>query len=112
MLFWPLLCWSIYLLPGTKNYLYDSSLPRESDTHGGEDVGIYARGPMCHLLSGVHEQNHIAQAMMYTTCLGPGATFCTDPPLGAAAAPSLLTSTSITTVLISMALALPLTLHN
>jgi len=38
--------------------------------HSGEDVPIYARGPMAHMLSGVHEESYIGQVMKYATCMG------------------------------------------
>lgn len=37
----------------------EALVPLESETHGGEDVGIYAQGPGAHLVTGVHEQNVI-----------------------------------------------------
>ena len=39
------------------------------ETHGGEDVPIYAIGPHAHLLTGVHEQSYIAHLMAYSACL-------------------------------------------
>ncbi|XP_076446354.1 alkaline phosphatase-like [Babylonia areolata] len=51
----------------------------EWETHSGEDVGIYATGPMAHLFHGVHEQNYIAHAMAYAACVGPNKAHC-DPP--------------------------------
>jgi hypothetical protein len=42
------------------------------ETHSGEDVGIFARGPMAHLFHGVHEQNYIARVMKYASCVGQG----------------------------------------
>ncbi|XP_071805900.1 alkaline phosphatase, tissue-nonspecific isozyme-like [Asterias amurensis] len=39
------------------------------ETHGGEDVGIYANGPMSHLVHGVHEQSYIAHVVRYAACL-------------------------------------------
>ncbi|KAK7500626.1 hypothetical protein BaRGS_00008201, partial [Batillaria attramentaria] len=49
------------------------------ETHGGEDVAIYARGPMAHLFHGVHEQNYIAHAMGYASCVGPNLLHCQQP---------------------------------
>jgi alkaline phosphatase len=45
------------------DYLQESSMPTESETHGGEDVAIYARGPQAHLIRGVMEQNVIYHVM-------------------------------------------------
>ncbi|KAK7500574.1 hypothetical protein BaRGS_00008149, partial [Batillaria attramentaria] len=57
----------------------------ETETHGGEDVAIYATGPMAHLFHGVQEQSYIAHAMGYAACIGPNQDHChednvTDPP--------------------------------
>ncbi|CAF1033404.1 unnamed protein product, partial [Brachionus calyciflorus] len=38
---------------------------------GGEDVSIYAKGPMSHLFEGTVEQSYIAHAMAYSACIGP-----------------------------------------
>ena len=40
------------------------------ETHSGEDVPIYSRGPMAHLLTGVKEQNVIAYVMAHAACVG------------------------------------------
>ena len=53
------------------NYNQQSTVPLGSETHAGEDVAIYARGPMSHLFHGVHEQSYIAHVMMYASCVGP-----------------------------------------
>jgi len=47
------------------NYDQQSAVPLSSETHGGEDVAIMARGPMSHLIHGVHEQSYIAYVMRY-----------------------------------------------
>jgi len=39
-------------------------------SHSGEDVPIYARGPMSHMFTGVNEQAYIGQAMKFATCVG------------------------------------------
>ncbi|KAK7477336.1 hypothetical protein BaRGS_00031401, partial [Batillaria attramentaria] len=51
----------------------------EWETHGGEDVAIYAHGPMAHLFYGVHEQSYIAHAMAYAACVGPNVKHCEQP---------------------------------
>ena len=56
--------------PAHKDFTQQSGIPLDSETHGGEDVGIYARGPMSHLIQGVHEQNYIAHVMAYASCMG------------------------------------------
>jgi alkaline phosphatase len=48
-----------------KNYLQEASCPLGSETHGGEDVPIFARGPQAHLFRGVREQNYIFQVMKH-----------------------------------------------
>ncbi|KAK5641178.1 hypothetical protein RI129_009725 [Pyrocoelia pectoralis] len=53
------------------NFKYPSYVPLPSETHGGEDVGIFARGPWAHLLVGVTEQNVIAHVLKYASCVGP-----------------------------------------
>lgn len=51
-------------------FRYPATVPLSGETHSGEDVGVYAIGPWAHLFSGVYEQNFIAHAMMYASCLG------------------------------------------
>ncbi|AOS96239.1 Alkaline phosphatase precursor [Microbulbifer aggregans] len=41
----------------------EALVPLESETHAGEDVGIWARGPGAHLLSGTNEQSYIFHVM-------------------------------------------------
>ena len=48
-----------------------SSVPTTSETHGGDDVAIFAIGPYSHLFHSVHEQSYIAYVMAYSSCLGP-----------------------------------------
>jgi len=44
-------------------YLQESTLPLGSETHGGEDVPIYAGGPGAALFHGVREQSFIYHAL-------------------------------------------------
>ncbi|MCP9495591.1 MAG: alkaline phosphatase [Pyrinomonadaceae bacterium MAG19_C2-C3] len=45
------------------DYLQEARTPLGSETHGGEDVAIYAGGAMAHLIHGVREQNYIFHVM-------------------------------------------------
>ena len=54
----------------SDDYVTESLIPLPYEQHGGEDVGIYARGPMSHLFHGVLEQNVIAHIMAYASCVG------------------------------------------
>lgn len=38
--------------------------PMEDETHGGQDVTVYASGPKAHLIGGVFEQNYIYHVMV------------------------------------------------
>lgn len=53
-------------------FMQPTTVPLYEETHGGDDVGVFAIGPQSHLFTGVYEQHYIAHAMMYATCLGPG----------------------------------------
>ncbi|KAL4237017.1 hypothetical protein ACF0H5_005401 [Mactra antiquata] len=53
-----------------KHYQQQTAVYKTSETHGGDDVAIHARGPMAHVLSGTHEQNEIAHLMAYASCVG------------------------------------------
>lgn len=46
------------------NYLFECGVPRSDAAHGGEDVPLYADGPMAHLFHGVLEQNVIFHVMV------------------------------------------------
>jgi hypothetical protein len=45
-------------------FLQEATVPLASETHAGEDVAIYARGPKAHLVRGSMEQNWIYHVMM------------------------------------------------
>jgi len=53
-----------------KNYLQETTVPLSSETHSGTDVGVYAKGPAAHLLTGVYEQNYIFHVMQHALRLG------------------------------------------
>jgi alkaline phosphatase len=51
------------------NYLQEAAIPFASETHGGEEVAIYASGPGAYLFHGVQEQNVIFHVMIDATKL-------------------------------------------
>jgi hypothetical protein len=59
-------------------YRQTGAVPLTYETHGAEDVAVYARGPMAHLFTGVQEQSYIAHAMAYAACVGRNKEHCTD----------------------------------
>ncbi|XP_078740680.1 intestinal-type alkaline phosphatase-like, partial [Lampetra fluviatilis] len=61
----------------SKTYMAQAAVRLPSETHGGEDVAILARGPMAHLFHGVHEQNYIPHVMAHAACIAHH-----DLPLG------------------------------
>ncbi|XP_037944017.1 membrane-bound alkaline phosphatase [Teleopsis dalmanni] len=53
-----------------KEYMFPTAIPLASETHGGDDVAVFASGPFAHLFSGTYEQNYIPYAMGYASCIG------------------------------------------
>lgn len=45
------------------DYVQQALIPMSSETHSGEDVAIYAKGPWAHLIDGTVEQNYIFHVM-------------------------------------------------
>ncbi|MFS1525113.1 alkaline phosphatase [Microbulbifer sp. 2304DJ12-6] len=45
------------------DYRQDALVPTGSESHAGEDVGVWARGPGAHLVSGTNEQNYLFHVM-------------------------------------------------
>uniref|UniRef100_A0A2A4ITJ3 alkaline phosphatase n=1 Tax=Heliothis virescens TaxID=7102 RepID=A0A2A4ITJ3_HELVI len=67
--------------------VHAAAVPRQWATHGGEDVPIYALGPMATILfAGVVEQSYIPHAIAYAACIGHQSRRCqekvnfTQPP--------------------------------
>ena len=51
------------LPPNDPNYLSPKTFGTASESHGGEDIPLYATGPRAHLVGGVLEQNVIFHLM-------------------------------------------------
>ncbi|XP_069359660.1 membrane-bound alkaline phosphatase-like isoform X2 [Maniola hyperantus] len=53
----------------TLDYSYPSLVPLDSETHGGEDVAVFAFGPWQHLFTSSYEQSVLPHLMAYAMCL-------------------------------------------
>lgn len=66
-----------FILSEADDYRQQSAVPWDIlSSHSGEDVSVFARGPLSHLLAGVHEQNYIAHVMAYASCVGLNVDHC------------------------------------
>lgn len=52
-----------------KNFRQEAKVPFSSETHGGEDVAIFARGPGAELIRGIMDQQEIFHVMGYSSGL-------------------------------------------
>lgn len=55
----------------SKDYVQEAAVPKRWETHGGEDVPVYATGPGSNLFAGVIDQTFIPYALAYAGCFGP-----------------------------------------
>ncbi|XP_072945123.1 membrane-bound alkaline phosphatase-like [Epargyreus clarus] len=53
-----------------------AEVPLESETHGGDDVAVFARGTHHAMFTGMYEQSQIPHRMAYVACIGTGPTLC------------------------------------
>lgn len=58
------------------NYTQPATFFLPYETHGGEDVAVYARGPQAHLVTGLHEQSFLGALMAHTACVHPDVFGC------------------------------------
>ena len=49
------------------DFIQQSLVPLDSETHGGEDLGIYAIGPWAHLFQGTVEENYTFHVMDFAS---------------------------------------------
>lgn len=59
-----------------KEFQYPKMVPLKYETHGGDDVALFAYGPWSHLFGGMYEQNVIPHLIGYAACIGDGLTAC------------------------------------
>ncbi|EDV42462.1 uncharacterized protein Dana_GF17005 [Drosophila ananassae] len=64
------------VVKGEHDDEFPSGVPIDMDSHGGDDVPVFALGPWSHLFTGVYEQSTIPHLMAYASCLGEGHTMC------------------------------------
>uniref|UniRef100_A0A182PML8 alkaline phosphatase n=1 Tax=Anopheles epiroticus TaxID=199890 RepID=A0A182PML8_9DIPT len=53
------------------DFTYPAAVPYEDETHGGDDVAVFAKGPWAHIFTGLYEQHVIGHGLLYAACLGP-----------------------------------------
>ncbi|XP_072014273.1 alkaline phosphatase, tissue-nonspecific isozyme-like [Amphiura filiformis] len=58
------------------SYRQQAIVPKSSETHGGDDVGIWANGPLSHLFHSTHEQHYIMHVMAYAACIDVDKAHC------------------------------------
>ncbi|XP_034486228.1 alkaline phosphatase 4 [Drosophila innubila] len=59
----------------SPTYRHLATLALKDETHGGEDVIVFASGPGSSLVRGAFEQNYLAYVMSYAGCMGPAKNF-------------------------------------
>lgn len=59
-----------------NDFRFPATVPLDFESHGGEDVGVWAAGPWAHLFQGTMEQNVIPHIMAYASCIGHGLKMC------------------------------------
>ncbi|XP_029665202.1 alkaline phosphatase-like isoform X2 [Formica exsecta] len=66
-----------------KDSIQTAGVPRAWATHGGEDVPVFAIGPLAStLFSGSIDQSYIPHAIAYAACLAHHASRCSRDPAG------------------------------
>nr|AFI81421.1 alkaline phosphatase 1 [Diatraea saccharalis] len=62
---------------GDTRWRAHADVPLGSETHGGDDVAVFARGPHHHMFAGLYEQSQIPHLMAYAGCFD---TISENPP--------------------------------
>lgn len=66
----------------TKDYQAPALAPLVQETHGGDDVAVFANGPWAHLFTGNYEQHLIPHLMAYAANIGRNGASSVLPGLG------------------------------
>lgn len=96
-----------FVLSGAPSFTYPRMVPLEDETHGGEDVMVFARGPWAHLFTGNYEQNVVPLTMGFAAGVGPAAGLA-GAPAPYRAAVSIVRPPSAAAVLVAATAALAL----
>ncbi|KAJ6638233.1 Membrane-bound alkaline phosphatase [Pseudolycoriella hygida] len=54
------------------DFKYPATVPLDMESHGGDDVAVFAVGPWAHLFTGTYEQSFIAEGIKFAMCISPG----------------------------------------
>lgn len=83
-----------------------ATVPLSSETHAGDDVGVYASGPFSHLFTGNYEQNNLPLLMAYAAKIGAFSPLPEDttPPTAAPTSTEATTTDSSNVKQVSMLL--------
>nr|BAG41972.1 alkaline phosphatase [Bombyx mandarina] len=61
---------------GALRWRTHTDVPLDSETHGGDDVTVFAWGVHHWMFSGLYEQTHVPHRMAWAACMGPGRHVC------------------------------------
>ncbi|XP_072033392.1 alkaline phosphatase-like [Amphiura filiformis] len=67
---------------GGPDFVYSAGVPKSSSNHAGQDVPVYAVGPMAFMFHRTHEQNYVAHVARMAACLGEYEGNCNRSPRG------------------------------
>ena len=51
-------------------FIMPAAFPRYEESHGSEDVGLWATGPLSFLFHRTHEQSYIGHVLAFSLCIG------------------------------------------
>ena len=71
-----------YLCTAHPEFTQSASIPLERSTHNGQDVPVYAAGPMSHLFHQTHDNTFVAHVIRFATCMGQYKGMCSRSARG------------------------------
>ncbi|XP_050431784.1 alkaline phosphatase-like [Adelges cooleyi] len=83
-------------------YRFPAMINATWETHGGDDVAVFASGPWSHLFVGNYEQNYIPYAISYASQMGPGAEHTANPNTNAATSTFSFTNLLLIVIVIAI----------